>query len=63
MEEMNFPVALMVPSLSELNSESLLPEQVPKPGRMPVHIAADGQWMEGGPLKEGLPRDMQDGAS
>jgi hypothetical protein len=43
MEETIFPVALMVPSLSELNSESLLPEQVPKPGRMPVHIAADGQ--------------------
>jgi hypothetical protein len=28
-----------------------------------MHTAADGQWMEGGPLREELPRDMQDGAS
>lgn len=29
---------------------------------MPMQTAADGQWMEG-PLREELPRVMQDGAS
>ena len=62
MEETILPVALMVPSLSELDSESLLPEYAPRPGMMSIQTAADGQWMEG-LLREVLPRDTQDGAS
>ena len=38
------PVVLMVPSLSELDSESLPPQQAPKPGRMQIQTAVSSGW-------------------
>lgn len=61
-EETIFPVELIVPSLSELDSESLLPEYAPRPGRIPMQTAAEGQWTVEPPT-ELLPNGTQDGFS